>query len=128
MNRGSNVDSLREGIKAAGYKGLVIDAVSYGPQTVANPATRALIDGSYVFIPLTAYQANTAAVKEMHTAFANVAGPSFQPDEWGMYRYWEAAEFVAMLKKVGPDLTRARFVRTINSGFRYSLPGLFGET
>jgi ABC-type branched-subunit amino acid transport system substrate-binding protein len=125
---GTNVDSLRAGLKAAGYEGIVIDPVSYGPQTISNPTTRALLDHSYTFIPFSAYQANTPAAQEMRTAFAGVAGASFQPDAFGIYGYWAAAEFVAMLKKVGPDLTRAHFVQTINSGYRYSLPGLFGET
>jgi branched-chain amino acid transport system substrate-binding protein len=127
-NGGSNVDSIRAGLRAARYKGVVVDAVSYGPQTISNPATRALLNGSYTFIPFTAYQDNTPAVLEMRTAFAKVAGPSFHTDEWGMYGYWAAAEFVVMLKRVGPDLSRPRFLRAINSGFTYSLPGLFGET
>lgn len=128
VDAGSNVDSIRAGLKAAGYKGIVTDAVSYGPQTISNPASRALLDGSYTFIPFSAYEANTPAVQQMRSAFSAAAGPSFHTDEWGMYGYWAAAEFVAMLKKVGPDLTRAKFVSTINNGFTYSLPGLFGET
>jgi len=128
VDAGSNVDSLRAGLKAAGFKGPILDAVSYGPETLSDATTKALLTGSYTYIPFNLYQANTAGVKQMRSNFAALKGKTFVPDEWGIYGYWAAAELVGMLKKVGPTLTQKGFVKAINSGYTYSLPGLFGAT
>ena len=128
INGNNNVLGLRSALKAAGYKGLVLDEVSYGPASVANAQTKAELQGAYVEIGIEPYSSTNSYVQTMLSEMRKVGGANFQPDEWAAYAYWDAAEFVAMLKKVGPDLTRARFNQIINSGFTFSVPGVFGTT
>jgi ABC-type branched-subunit amino acid transport system substrate-binding protein len=58
----------------------------------------------------------------MLAALKKQAGKSFTPSQYMAYGYWMADMFIAMLKKVGPNLTRATFMAATKN-FVYHVPG-----
>src|SRR5262249_52964277 len=59
------VIGLREALAAAGYKGALIDGVTYDSKLLANPQSRQALQGEYVSAPFEPFESNTDAVKQM---------------------------------------------------------------
>jgi hypothetical protein len=52
--------------------------------------------------------------------------PNLVPDESMAIGYWTAADVVAGLQMAGPDLTRASFLKAMNTNFSFGVPGGIG--
>ena len=118
----SQVIGLRAALTAAGFKGIGIDGVTYDPTILSNARNKQILQGEYVSVPFEPFSSNTPAVKTMLAALKKQAGKSFTPSQYMAYGYWMADMFIAMLKKVGPNLTRATFMAATKN-FVYHVPG-----
>jgi branched-chain amino acid transport system substrate-binding protein len=119
---------LYAGLKAAGYKGILLDAVSYDPSLLTNKATAQALSGVYVLVGQAPWQ-DTAdpAVQAMISAVKTYGAPGQALTESLAQGYTSALLFVDILKKVGPDLTYANFYKVANdSNFCFNGGGLEG--
>lgn len=122
-----HVIGLMAALRAAGFKGVGIDAVNYDPAILASAQARQALQGEYVFLEFNPLQAKTPAVTTMVAALRKTSGnPNLVPTESDAIGYWTAGLVVAGLRKAGPDLTRASFVKALNSNFSYGVPGGLG--
>lgn len=121
---------LYAGLKAAGYTGILIDAVSYNPALLSNPATKGALDGVYVLIGQSPWEETDnpavatarAAVEKYGKADQVLTGELMQG-------YTTASMFVDMLQKVGRDLTYDTFYALANGDdYCFDGGGLEGTT
>lgn len=119
---------LYAGLKAAGYKGILLDAVSYDPSLLANKATAQALAGVYVLVGQAPWQdTSNPAVQSMISAVKTYGSSSQTLTESLAQGYTSALLFVDILKKVGRDLTYANFYKTANdSNFCFNGGGLEG--
>jgi len=122
-----HVIGLMAALRADGFKGVGIDAVDYSHQILASPQARAVLQGEYVFLQFEPLQAKTPAIEQMIGALRKASGnPKLVPDESMVIGYWSAADLVAALRKTGPDLTRATFLKAANTNFTFGVSGGIG--
>jgi branched-chain amino acid transport system substrate-binding protein len=121
---------LYAGLKAAGYKGILLDAVSYDPGLLKSAATSGPLEGAYVLVgqepwESTSNPAIAAALQDVKTY-----GKSGQALTGALAQgYTSASMFVAMLQQVGKDLTYDSFYKVANGGnFCFDGGGLEGKT
>ena len=126
---------LAAALKAAGYKGAIVNGVTYLPgQLASQPNEAATLDGVYVVDEFPADENNTPAVRQAKKDLVSVDQP---PDlTSGVSQgYWSAIVFEQMLratlKAVGGDpskVTGAALQQTVNDGFTYTdpIPGGIG--
>ncbi len=111
---------LFSALRAAGYRGILIDGVSYRANVLQNAQTRSAYQGAYIGVAVQPTQYNSPAVQQMKQDIAKVAGnvPVDLDMEVG---YATADVFVQILKLAGRNLTTARFLAvarhdSVNSG------------
>jgi len=123
-----NTIGLSEALKSAGFKGVGLDATSYDPSVVTEAQSRSASQGRYTWTGGYApFEANTPATQAEKAAIEKIIGPTSGPlSEQYSVGYWSAALFVAILKKTGPNLTTASFLKTANTDFSYGVPGGLG--
>jgi hypothetical protein len=97
-----------------------------GSDTLYDPANPSIAPGVTALTTIAPYEANTAAIKRM-----TVDVHAFKSDQVltpaVAAGYWSADLFLAILRRVGRQLTVARFQRAANaSGFRYAVPDTVG--
>jgi ABC-type branched-subunit amino acid transport system substrate-binding protein len=120
------VIGLNQALAAAGYKGIALDGVNYDPKLLKNPQSKQALQGEYVSLPFEPYESNTPAVKQMVKDLQAVTGSNFSPDQYLAYGYWMADLFLAIVKKAGPNLTRASFLAAGNTNFSHEVVGGVG--
>lgn len=116
-------------LKAAGYKGAIVNGVTYLPgQLAGQPSEAAALNGVYVIDEFPADENTTPAVQQAKKDLVSVGQP---PDlTAGVSQgYWSAIVFEQMLratlKAVGGDPTKvtgAALQKTVNDDFTYSDP------
>jgi ABC-type branched-subunit amino acid transport system substrate-binding protein len=126
---------LAAALHAGGYKGIIINGVTYLPGSLAsNPSEESALQGVYVGNTFPANQNDTPAVKQEEKDLEATGQP---PDlTTGVsIGYWSAILLEQMLKATlktvggNPDLvTGAAVEKTVNSGFTYTdpIPGGIG--
>jgi ABC-type branched-subunit amino acid transport system substrate-binding protein len=126
---------LAAALKSAGFKGAIINGVTYYPgQLAGQPNEAAALDHVYVADTFPADENNTKAVKQ---AERDLEAVGQKPDLTSgvSVGYWSAILFEQMLratlKSVGGDaakVTGATLDRTVNKGFMYKdpIPGGIG--
>jgi branched-chain amino acid transport system substrate-binding protein len=119
---------LYAGLKAAGYKGILLDAVSYNPALLTNAATAQALAGVYVLVGQAPWEdTSNPAVQQMISDVKTYGNPGQALTESLAQGYTSALLFVAILQKVGPDLTYANFYKAANSSnFCFTGNGLEG--
>lgn len=98
----SNILGMQKGLQNAGFKGPIINTLTYSPQLVAASK------GGTVYVQTAPIEAasTTPAVAQMITDIQKLqTGPITLFEEYG---YWQADMFIDALKATGPDLTRSR--------------------
>jgi ABC-type branched-subunit amino acid transport system substrate-binding protein len=120
---------LASALKAAGYKGAIVNGVTYLPgQLAGQPNEAAALNGVYVIDEFPADENTTLAVQQAKRDLVSVGQP---PDlTSGVSQgYWSAIVFEQMLratlKAVGGDpskVTGAAIQKTVNDGFTYTDP------
>ncbi|MEO5874219.1 MAG: ABC transporter substrate-binding protein [Streptosporangiaceae bacterium] len=112
-------------LKKAGYKGVFSDATSYDPNTLADPATKAALDGVLAAPQFEPFESDVAEVTTMKADIQKIAGADVVFTQHMAIGYWSAEVFLQIATKAGKDLTRASFLQAADS-FSYKNPG-FGE-
>ena len=125
-------------LKADGYKGTIVNGVTYFPgQLASQPDEASALDGVYVDDEFPADQNGTAAVKQAEKDLEAVGQPPALTSGVAV-GYWSAIVFEQMLKATlraeGGDpakVTGATLAHTVTNGFTYRDPiagGIGSET
>jgi ABC-type branched-subunit amino acid transport system substrate-binding protein len=131
----SDCVGLAAALKAAGYKGAIVNGVSYLPgQLASSPSEATALNAVYVINTFPANANNTPAVRQAEKDLEAVGQPPDLSD--GVSQgYWSAIVFEQMLratlKKVGGKPTKVTGIalqKTVTSGFTYTdpIPGGIG--
>jgi branched-chain amino acid transport system substrate-binding protein len=118
---------LISALRAAGYKGITVDAVDDSAQLLQNPSTAKALDGSYVVTSFSPYPGN-AGMDQMKADATKYGTSSTVVDDSFAQGYFSAAMFIDIVKKTGKDLTYNTFYKTANnSGYCYNGNGAMGS-
>jgi hypothetical protein len=110
----------------AGFKGMQVNAVTYGDAFLANAQSRAALNNEFVFIQYGSFENDSAANKQMLKDVQAV-----QPSQRGLTQdiaigYYSADLFLHDLQKAGKNLSRAAFVQAANDGSTYEVSNGLG--
>lgn len=99
-------------LKAAGYRGALMDGISYNDATLKNPQVRQAFEGAYVSAPIEPVVADSEAAKRMLADFEKAAGrKDFEWSQDMAIGYAIADVFLQMLEKAGKNLTVDSFLK-----------------
>jgi len=113
------VVGMSGGLKAAGFKGVVTDNISYVPGLLSSqPDLAKSLDGNYVSVQFQPQEAGGDAIKQMEADLTASGSPATITLGVSV-GYWSADFFIRQLEAVGKDLTPARFAAVMNKGFTY---------
>jgi hypothetical protein len=120
---------LAAALKSAGFKGTVVNGVTYLPgQLASQPNEAAALNGVYIENEFPADENNTPAVKQAEKDLAAVGAKPYL-SSGASIGYWSAIVFEQMLKatlaKVGGNpnkVTGATLQQTVNGGYTYTDP------
>jgi ABC-type branched-subunit amino acid transport system substrate-binding protein len=118
VNSVSDTLGLYKKLMDLGYKGIVQDFTLYDPRLAA--ATKGLVT-TISFAPFEEASTNSA-VKQMVTDLRAIQ-PNIVLSQPAAAGYWTMDLLIAMLKKAGPNLTRASFMQAANNNFSYDYGG-----
>jgi ABC-type branched-subunit amino acid transport system substrate-binding protein len=125
----SDAIGLSAALKSAGFKGTIVNGVTYFPgQLASQPNEAAALSGVYVENEFPADESNTPAVKQAEKDLASVGAKPYLTSGTSI-GYWSAIVLEQMLRatltKVGgnPDkVTGATLQQTVNNRFTYTDP------
>lgn len=103
---------LFSALKAAGYRGTLMDGISYNDATLKNPQVRQAFEGAYVSAPIEPLVSDSEASQQMRADFEKVTGK--KDFEWSQdmaVGYAIADVFLQVLQKTGRELTVDSFLR-----------------
>jgi ABC-type branched-subunit amino acid transport system substrate-binding protein len=120
---------LAAALKAAGFKGTIVNGVTYFPgQLARQPSEAAALNGVLVADEFPADENNTAAVKQAEKDLEAIGQPPYLVSGVSV-GYWSAIALEQLLKatlvKVGGDpnkVTGAAIGATVHGGFTYTDP------
>jgi branched-chain amino acid transport system substrate-binding protein len=123
----SSIGGFASALKAAGYKGITMDFVTYSPGLLqSSPQLAASLQGEYVNNQTVPQEAtNSPWVKQ---ALADLTA-IHQPADLTLgasIGYTEAEELIEQLQAVGPNLNTKTFDQTVNGGKFTSFTGITG--
>jgi len=107
---------LNKKLQALGYKGIVLGFTLYDPRLAAAAK------GSSSLVQFEPYESRTPATQQM-VADLHAVNPTVALSQTAAAGYWSADLFVALLQKVGRNLSRESLVAAANSGFHYGVDG-----
>lgn len=112
---------IADGLQKGGYKGMIITP-SYSPLLLGVPGYNDIyINTQFGMDP------TLAANKEMLQAVHEI-NPDQKISLALVAGYYSADLFIKALEATGKDLTVESFLKTLNSGFKYSAEGVVGES
>ncbi|MCU1455029.1 MAG: hypothetical protein JWN46_3175 [Acidimicrobiales bacterium] len=112
----ANALGLTGALKAAGFKGLMVNFVTYAPGLLeTQPAVAKILEGTYINVQIPPAEAGDAASKQV---IADLTASGAKPfvSFGASVGYWSADVLVQMLEKAGKDLTPDTFQAAINGG------------
>jgi ABC-type branched-subunit amino acid transport system substrate-binding protein len=120
---------LAAGLKSAGFKGQIVNSLTYYPNTLASqPNEASALNGVYVSDIFPANENKTPAVKQALKDLVAVGQPPYLTSGTST-GYWSAIMLEQMLqatlKRVGGDpnkVTGAALQKTVTSGYTYTGP------
>jgi len=115
----ANAIGLGRALSQAGYKGIITNAVGYAPQLTT------LANGWSAFTQFATPESTNPNMQKVVQTL-NAAGIT-QIGQQALAGYFAADMFVAILKKVGKNLTPESFQKTA-SRFTYAVDGVIGPT
>jgi hypothetical protein len=122
-----NVVGLQTALNRAGFKGPQENAVTYDPSYLSNPASKAALEGGYVFLQYGSFQGNSNANDQMLKDVQAVDPSQKELTQDIAIGYYSADIFVHDLQKAGKNLSRANFLSAANDGSTYNVPGGLGN-
>lgn len=122
----TSVGPLASALRAAGYKGLIYDFVTYVPGLLGSSAQlAAALNGEYINTQIIPQEANTPYVQQELQDMQAIGQPPFL-SEGASLGYASAEALVEMLQAVGSNLNTQTFDQTINGGSFTSYTGITG--
>jgi hypothetical protein len=121
-----NVIGLQSALTRAGFKGPQENAVTYDPSYLSNPASRAALEGGYVFIQYQDFQGQSAANDQMLKDVQAVDPNQKELTQDLAIGYYSADIFLHHLQKAGKNLSRESFLKAANDGSSYEVKGGIG--
>jgi hypothetical protein len=122
-----NVIGLSNALTRAGFKGPQENAVTYDPSYLANPASRAALEGGYVFLQYGSFQGDSSANQQMLKDVQAVDPGQKELTQDIAIGYYSADIFLHHLQKAGKNLSRAAFLKAANDGSSYEVAGGLGK-
>ena len=122
-----NVIGLTQALKNSGFKGPQENAVTYDPKYLATAQSRQALEGAYVFLQYGSFQEDTEANKTMLADVKAVDPKQTELTQDIAIGYYSADIFLNGVKKAGKDLTRESFIKAMNDGEAYEVPGGIGK-
>jgi len=118
----NNTVSLVQKLPAAGYTGVLTNAVLYDPRAAA------LTKGNLEFVQFDVPEDTAnATMQQIVKNIQAVGGPNVQITQGMLSAYFSADSFVAVLKKAGKNLTPTAMA-TAMKNFTYQVPTVVGPT
>jgi branched-chain amino acid transport system substrate-binding protein len=125
------IGPLASALKAAGYKGAIMDYDNYVPGLLAtSPQLASALQGEYITTQVVPYEQNTPYIKQIKANLASI-GQAKQLTLGSFMGYAEADMVIGMLQAVGNNLNTKTFDQKINGGgytsFKTSAAGGLGK-
>lgn len=118
----SNLFGLESALKAAGFKGILTNAVAYDPRLLATAK------GDAVFTQFDLPEDTASpAMQHIVASIKKAIGASGTISQGVLAGYFTADHFVKILKKVGKNLTPEKFAKVAGK-FTYQIKGIIGPT
>jgi hypothetical protein len=121
-----NIVGLSNSLRNSGFKGVQVNAVTYGKSFLASGSSRAALDGEYVYIQYGSFENGSAANQQMLADVKAVAPKQTQLTQDIAIGYYSADLFLHDLQKVGHKLSRKAFLAAANDGSTYQVPNGLG--
>jgi ABC-type branched-subunit amino acid transport system substrate-binding protein len=118
----TNLLGLSKAILAAGFKGILTNAVAYDPRLVAAAKSNTVF--TQFDLP---EDTSNAKMQKIVAAIKQSAGASAPITQGVLAGYYSADLMVQILKKVGKNLTPEAFAKVAQK-FTYQIPGIIGPT
>jgi len=107
-------------LKAAGYKGAIVNFISYLPGALDQlPDVAKAFDGVYANVQWLAEEFGGPAIEQVQADLA-ASGSQHAFDISVAAGYWSADVFLQVLKAAGQDLSAAKITSTLEGGFTYT--------
>lgn len=117
--RFSNVVGLTGALKAAGYKGVLVNAIAYVPGLFSSePALAQALTGSYIMSMWLPSEFGGTGIAQVKSALKAI-GASTTITLGTMIGYLSASVFIEQLQAVGKNLTPQRLVARMHKGWTY---------
>jgi ABC-type branched-subunit amino acid transport system substrate-binding protein len=116
-------------LRAAGYKGATLDAVSYNPNLLKDAAIAQAMEGSYVVTAITPFEStDIPGVKTLLDDVAKYGAKDQQVNLQFAMGYYSALMFIDMATKAGKNLSYDSFYKVANdSGYCFNADGGLGN-
>jgi hypothetical protein len=121
-----NIIGLSNSLRNSGFQGIQVNAVTYGQSFLASGASRAALNGEYVYIQYGSFENGAAANKQMLADVQAVAPQQTQLTQDIAIGYYSADLFLHDLQKTGRNLSRKAFLAAANDGSTYQVPNGLG--
>jgi F0F1-type ATP synthase membrane subunit c/vacuolar-type H+-ATPase subunit K len=122
-----NIVGLSNSLRNSGFKGIQVNAVTYGQSFLASGLSQAALNGEYVYIQYGSFENGSAANKQMLADVKAVAPQQTQLTQDIAIGYYSADLFLHDLQKVGHTLSRKAFLAAANDGSTYQVPDGLGN-
>ena len=122
-----NIVGLSNSLRNSGFKGIQVNAVTYGQSFLASGLSQAALNGEYVYIQYASFENGSAANKQMLADVKAVAPQQTQLTQDIAIGYYSADLFLHDLQKVGHTLSRKAFLAAANDGSTYQVPDGLGN-
>ena len=124
----NQVAPLAAALKAAGYKGALVDYVTYVPGLLqSSPQLTQALQGEYIYVQFVPQEEDTPYIASVTSAL-KAAGSSTSLVTLGEnIGYSEATMFIEMLQAIGKNLNTKTFDQKVNGGGYVSYAGLMSK-
>lgn len=116
-----NVIGIAAKLRELGYEGTIFNGVMYDPRAVAPAALMTTVLANAPF-----EQTDLPAMRQTIEDLDATSPPTAHSLS-ALTAYWAVDHLIQILKAVGPDLTRERFVEVLNDGFEFDGQGVFAN-
>jgi ABC-type branched-subunit amino acid transport system substrate-binding protein len=113
----SDVGGMASALKAAGYKGITMDFVTYSPGLLASsPQLASSLQGEYINAQVVPQEQTSSAYVQQELAAFKASGQQPFLTLGASMGYAEATELIEQLQAVGKNLNTKTFDQTVNGG------------
>jgi ABC-type branched-subunit amino acid transport system substrate-binding protein len=109
-------------LRKAGYKGMILDNVSYDPRLLADPQGAQVLEGVYTLTQFEPFESTSPAVQQLEVDVRKI-DPKHVFTQATAEGYWAADLFLKALAQAGKDVTPQSFLKAADS-MTYDNPGL----